>query len=73
MKYFRMSYEEVVFNRSYLTIMLLNRSIPSFKVDEKEATSGSGKNGDNGLRIAQKKYHRVDKAIHANDFFMDMM
>jgi hypothetical protein len=53
--------------------MLLNRSIPSFKVDEKEATSGSGKNGDNGLRIAQKKYHRVDKAIHANDFFMDMM
>ena len=53
MKYFRMSYEEVVFNRSYLTIMLLNRSIPSFKVDEKEAISGSGKNGDNGLRIAQ--------------------
>lgn len=73
MKYFRMSYEEVVFNRSYLTIMLLNRSIPSFKVDEKEATSGSGKSRDNELRIAQKKYHRVDKAIHANDFFMDMM
>ena len=30
MKYFRMSYEEVVFNRSYINIMLLNRSIPTF-------------------------------------------
>lgn len=73
MKYFRMSYEEVVFNRSYLTIMLLNRSIPSFNMDEKEVTNGGGKGRDNGLGIAQKKYHKVDKAIHANDFFMDMM
>ena len=73
MKYFRMSYEEVVFNRSYLTIMLLNRSIPSFKVDEKEGVNESGKNRDRELGKAQKKYHRVDKAIHANDFFMDMM
>lgn len=30
MKYFRMSYEEVVFKRSYLNILLLNRSIPSY-------------------------------------------
>lgn len=34
MKYFRMSYEEVVFNRSYLNILLLNRSIPSTKLPE---------------------------------------
>lgn len=36
MKYFRMSYEEVVFNRSYANIMLLNRSIPSYKANTKD-------------------------------------
>lgn len=42
MKYFRMSYEEVVFNRSYLNILLLNRSIPSYNFDkDKEESSGS--------------------------------
>lgn len=40
MKYFRMSYEEVVFNRSYINIMLLNRSIPSYG-DKKENEGGS--------------------------------
>ena len=34
MKYFRMSYEEVVFNRSYLNIILLKRSIPSYNFDK---------------------------------------
>lgn len=36
MKYFRMSYEEVVFNRSYLNIILLNRSIQSFNTNTKD-------------------------------------
>lgn len=36
MKYFRMSYEEVVFNRSYINIILLNRSIPSYDYDREE-------------------------------------
>lgn len=36
MKYFRMSYEEVVFNRSYMTVVLLNRSIPSYKTDNED-------------------------------------
>ena len=36
MKYFRMSSEEVVFNRSYANIILLNRSIPSYKFDKDE-------------------------------------
>ena len=41
MKYFRMSYEEAVFNRSYINIILLNRSIPSFDTDnEKENKEG---------------------------------
>lgn len=73
MKYFRMSYEEVVFKRSYLTIMLLNRSIPSFKVDNKEHNNESGRNKKNSQNKAQKEYHKVDKAVHANDFFMDLM
>ena len=71
MKYFRMSYEEVVFNRSYITIMLLNRSIPSFKVNGNE--SGYKKNKKNVPKAAGKEYHKIDRAIHANDFFMDMM
>lgn len=35
MKYYRMSYEEVVFKRSYVNILLLNRSIPSFNTKDK--------------------------------------
>lgn len=70
MKYFRMSYEEVVFNRSYINIMLLNRSIPSFKVDKDEYGNNDVSNKFNK---SQKKYHDIDKSIHANDFFMDMM
>ena len=34
MKYYRMSYEEVVNKRSYLNIMLLNSSIPGTKPKE---------------------------------------
>jgi len=44
MKYFRMSYEEVVFNRSYQNLVLLQRSIPSFDdndKDEKESAAES--------------------------------
>lgn len=36
MKYYRMSYEEVVGKRSYLNIMLLNASIPGTKPKEGE-------------------------------------
>lgn len=39
MKYFRMSYEEVVFRRSYLNILLLNHSIPSMNLDKDEDES----------------------------------
>lgn len=34
MKYFRMSYDEIVFKRSYVNIILLNRSIPSFNFND---------------------------------------
>lgn len=70
MKYFRMSYEEVVFNRSYLTIMLLNRSIPSFGTNSKDSES-SGSRGKNNK--PQKEFHEVKGEVHANDFFMGMM
>lgn len=64
MKYFRMSYEEVVFNRSYLNIMLLNRSIPTWDIDKEENTD-TGKNTNT--------HQPINKSVHASDFFMDMM
>lgn len=73
MKYFRMSYEEVVFNRSYLNIMLLNRSIPSFKSSDKESEGKGSRGKNNSPNKAQKEYHKIDKEVHANDFFMDLM
>lgn len=38
MKYFRMSYEEVVYKRSYINLILLNAAIPGVKPigEEKE-------------------------------------
>lgn len=36
MKYFRMSYDEVVRRRSYKNIILLNASIPSYKSKKDE-------------------------------------
>ena len=48
MKYFRMSYEEVVFNRSYINIILLNRSIPSMNLDREE---------DKDMETGGKKIH----------------
>lgn len=47
MKYFRMSYEEVVFNRSYINIILLNRSIPSMHLDkDKDSDTGVLRNSN---------------------------
>ena len=69
MKYFRMSYEEVVFNRSYINIILLNRSAPSLSTKSKnEQREGKGKQ-----KRQQKEYHKIEKPISANDFFMGLM
>lgn len=53
MKYFRMSYEEVVFKRSYINLLLLNAAIPGIKpLDEENTTHNNTKNNytldDNG-------------------------
>ena len=66
MKYFRMSYEEVVFNRSYLNIMLLNRSIPTWDNDK-----GSSSVNTNTVNTTNRQ--SINKSVHASDFFMDMM
>ncbi len=66
MKYFRMSYEEVVFNRSYLNIMLLNRSIPTCDNDK-------GSNSVNTNTVNTTNRQSINKSVHASDFFMDMM
>lgn len=68
MKYFRMSYEEVVFKRSYLNILLLNRSIPSFRTNsksDKENLVGRGFNG--------KKRPTEQKFRNEQEFFLSMM
>ena len=70
MKYFRMSYEEVVFNRSYINIMLLNRSIPTFNT--KKDKDGESDNINN-KKFTHKEHHNIEKSQHANDFFMGMM
>lgn len=72
MKYFRMSYEEVVFNRSYLNIMLLNRSIPSWDYGKNnEESNASRDNEAAGKRVKTKQ--TIQRDMHASEFFMNMM
>lgn len=66
MKYFRMSYEEVVFKRSYANIILLNRSIPSFKTDTDEEKEESN---DKSRGTVKKRQHFANE----NDLFMSLM
>lgn len=58
MKYYRMSFDEVVSKRAYLNIILLNAAIPGMKPVDSE--------GDNVSRAPEKK-------IHANTFFSQFM
>lgn len=69
MKYFRMSYEEVVFNRSYINVILLNRSIPSWDDPNKKEDEGGDKERNEEIGTCKS----INKSIHASDFFMDMM
>lgn len=65
MKYFRMSYEEIVFRRSYINILLLNRSIPSFDLDNDK---------DDGSKEKTCKVERKSaEDQHPSDFFMGLM
>lgn len=71
MKYFRMSYEEVVFNRSYINIMLLNRSIPSFKTKENDAEDNLY--NTEGEMPRKRKKTGKNKPMAASDYFMQFM
>lgn len=71
MKYFRMSYEEVVFKRSYLNLILLNRAIPGYKPLDGE------KKNNQGNYIENEQSFEIDTenedSEHASDFFMQFM
>lgn len=62
MKYFRMSYDEIVFQRSYLTLVLLNRAIPSMKPMEEEDEETDG-----------MTRHEIREGDNLNDIFMNLM
>lgn len=67
MKYFRMSYEEVVFKRSYINLILLNAAIPSIKpLDEDENESKA-----TNLQRAHKKNYKTND--NGNSFFASLM
>ncbi len=59
MKYYRMSYDEVVNRRSYTNIILLNSAIPSYG-------GGKDKKGDG-------KGEKPKEVRHANQIFDQLM
>lgn len=71
MKYFRMSYDEVVFKRSYLNLILLNRAIPGYKPIEQEKTEKKGRCME--TEDADDTPTENGGSRHANDFFMKFM
>lgn len=61
MKYFRMSYEEVVFNRSYINVILLSRSIPSYNTDnDKDDDDDKQEQRHRGKKVEHKFRHETE-------------
>lgn len=71
MKYFRMSYDEVVFKRSYLNLILLNRAIPGFKPFGEDEEDDEDMFDFEQATIGVKK--PKNKSMHAGNFFMNFM
>ncbi len=69
MKYFRMSYEEVVFKRSYINIILLNRSIPSYNFDKED----NDIDDDNPTGAPKSKYRKKQSFKHESQLFESLM
>lgn len=65
MKYFRMSYDEVVFKRSYINILLLNAAIPSIKPTDEEEQNETEQNNK------PKKNYTIND--NGNSFFSSLM
>ena len=69
MKYFRMSYEEVVFKRSYINIILLNRSIPSYNFDKED----NDIDDDKPTGAPKNKYRKKQSFKHESQLFESLM
>ena len=66
-----MSYDEVVFKRSYLNLILLNRAIPGFKpIDENKKDK---QNEYPEIEEYEDTTEEDEEMKHANDFFMNFM
>ena len=66
-----MSYEEVVFRRSYINLMLLNRAIPGFKPLNSDGEGDDDVINDN---IQNNDVERKEAGnMHANAFFQQLM
>lgn len=65
-----MSYDEVVFKRSYLNLILLNRAIPGFKPFDEDKE-------DETILDIQRKAKGSKKpskeSLHASNFFLNFM
>ncbi len=71
MKYFRMTYEEVVFKRSYVNLLLLNAAIPGIKPpgdDDEEPDFTPPRAGSSAAR--KRNYTTTD---NGNGFFASLM
>lgn len=70
-----MSYEEVVFRRSYINLMLLNRAIPGFKPLNSDGESDDDVDDDVVNDNIQNNKVKRKKAgnMHANAFFQQLM
>lgn len=64
MKYFRMSYEEVVYKRSYINLILLNAAIPGMKPIEE-------KNEKVDKQSQRKRNYRIDD--NGNSFLSSLI
>ena len=65
-----MSYDEVVFKRSYLNLILLNRAIPGFKPFDEEKDDESVLDIEHVSRRPQKP---SKDTLHASNFFLNFM
>ena len=70
MKYFRMSYEEVVFKRSYINLLLLNAAIPGIKPMDELDENEFGVRNTTKINNRHKNYITND---NGNSFFASLM
>lgn len=65
-----MSYDEVVFRRSYLNLILLNRAIPGFKPFDEDKDDESVLDIEH---VSTRQQKPSKDAMHASNFFLNFM